>query len=102
MEDLRNEIVNEEIEETTSVEAVNNEAEENEDPDCTETREVSPFAVGAVITLVSVGSATVTYGVMKGAKKLIGFTKNKIAEFKARKAQKNETVHEGECEEVSE
>lgn len=102
MEDLRNEIVNEEIEETTSVEAVDNEVEENNDPDCTETREVSPFAVGTVMTLASVGAATVAYGATKGIKKLIGFTKNKIAEFKARKAQKNDTVHEGECEEVSE
>lgn len=103
MEDLRNETVNEEVEETTAVEAIDNEVEETNDPDCTEYREVSPFAVGTVMTLASVGAATAVYGATKGIKKLIGFAKGKIAAFKARKAQKDDgAIHEGECEEVSE
>ena len=102
MEDLKNETVNEEVEETTAVEAIDDKVDEVNDPDCTEYREASPFAVGTVMALASVGTATVVYGATKGVKKLIGFAKGKIAAFKARKAQKNGEVHEGECEEVSE
>ena len=102
MEDLKNETVNEEVEETTAVEAIDDKVDEMNDSDCTEYREASPFAVGTVMALTSVGAATVVYGATKGVKKLIGFAKGKIAAVKARKAQKNDEVHEGECEEVSE
>ena len=102
MKDLKNETVNEEVEETTAVEAIDDEVDEVNDPDCAEYPEASPFAVSAVITLTGIGAATVVYGATKGVKKLIGFAKGKIAAVKARKAQKNGEIHEGECEEVSE
>ena len=102
MEDLKNETVNEEVEETTAVEAIDDKVDEMNDSDCAEYHEASPFAVGTVMALASVGAATVVYGATKGVKKLIGFAKGKIAAFKARKAQKNGEVHEGECEEVLE
>ena len=102
MKNLENETVNEEVEETTAVEAIDDEVDEANDPDCAEYPEASPFAVSAIITLTGVGAATVVYGAVKGTKKLIGFAKGKFAAFKARKAQKNGEIHEGECEEVSE
>lgn len=102
MEDLRDEVVNEGVDETTAVEAIDDEVDETNDSDCTEYREASPFAVGTVMALASVGAATVVYGATKGVKKLIGFAKDKIAALKARKAQKDSEIHEGECEEVSE
>ena len=102
MKNLKNETVNEEVEETTAVETIDDEVNEVNDPDCAEYPEASPFAVSAVITLAGVGAATVVYGATKGIKKLIGFVKGKFAEFKAQKAQKNSEIHEGECEEVSE
>lgn len=105
MEDLENETVNEEVEETTAVEtveAIDDKVDEMKDPDCAEHPETSPFTARVVITLASVGAAVVAYGATKGIEKLIGFAKGKIAAVKARKAQKNGEIHEGECEEVSE
>lgn len=103
MEDLRDEVVNEEVEETADVEVIDNKIEEEEkDPDYAEKRKHLETAADMVMVLAAVGTGTVVYGVTKGTKKLIGFVKGKIAALKARKAQKDSEIHEGECEEVSE